>query len=835
MHTKRIALPATGLLATLLFSPRGAGGGVAKSHPRIYVTPKTLVGVRTRCKGAMKETFESMRVAPVLEGKTQYGVGDTLLPYPPTTNSMRHSRRTPALTGGKSAPFPIPSGCAHNTNNGVVLLYLPPFGSTGLVLSAGVHGMRYASMAATRKTAKESESKWASLTWDDLNQWAGTRSVSRGRSYQRQGRVEALGITPEGELLATVAGGQRYVVLVSFESQSSGSEHSPHSKCTCPVGFDCKHGVAAVVEALEVMADGGTVPPVDGADPRLDVLVREHDVESAQWSYSREDETDSIWDQRIREHIRSHDADELVELVWSLTQRYPELYEEFRERIQLDRGDVADLVADAARQIAEVTSESAWSNRWTGEGHTPDYAPIRRRLERLSEMGYADEVASLGRELIARGIEQIEQSHDNGDTAMALATCLEIVFGAVVRSGLSGPEQLLYGIDARLLDDYGILDTSADVIFDAGHSPAEWSQVADKLQARLDAEQAKHAKSAAEDGTDSFSRKYHRDQLTGWLLRALEEGRRTDKVREIYEREARLTGSYERLLRYLIDEKCYDDAETWGREGIEKTHERWPGIASQLGLTLGGLARRRRQWKIAAAYSAWRFFDSPGVETFNELIRSAGKARCKASVRKQAIRFLETGQCPIRPGATKHGAAELQVDPDWPLPAPDTMQWLLLRKQRRQARPYHDVLVDLAIAEKRHEDVLRWYDRLCEAAGRSSRFGTYYDPSSLADRVADAVARSHPERALEIYERAVESLLPSADRRAYERIGAYLRKMRPVFKAIGREDDWHKHVKSLREEYRRRPRFIDVLDTLDNRTILQAKAKSKLSGGRSRR
>ena len=690
-------------------------------------------------------------------------------------------------------------------------------------------------MAATHKTVKRSTSKWASLTWDDLNQWAGPRSVSRGRSYQRQGRVEALGITPEGELLATVAGGQRYVVLVSFESQSSGSEHSLHSKCTCPVGFDCKHGVATVVEALEVMADGRTVPPVDGADPRLDVLAGKHDVASVQWHDGRENETDNIWDQRIREHIRGHDANELVELVWSLTQRYPELYEEFRERIQLDRGNVADLVADAERQIATVTSESAWSNHWTGEGETPDYAPIRRRLERLSEMGHVDEVASLGRELIARGIEQVGQSHDDGYTAMALATCLEIVFDAVVRSGLSGPEQLLYGIDARLLDDYGILDNSVDVIFDAKRSPGEWSQVADELEARLDGDRAKHPQPAMEDESDSFSHKYHRDQLTGWLLRALEQAQRKDQLREVYEREAKLTGSYERLVRYLIDEKCYDDAETWGREGIEQTHERWPGIASHLGLTLGDLARRRRQWKIAAAYSAWRFFDSPGVETFNELIRSASKARCEACVRKQAIRFLETGQCPIQPGTTKHGTAELQVDPDWPLPAPDTMQWLLRKKHHRQAGPYHEVLVDLAIAEERHEDVLRWYDQLRETTRHSSRFGTHHESSSLADRVAGAVVRSHPKRALEVYERAVESLLPSADHRAYERIGTYLRKMRPVFKAIGREDDWHNRINSLREEYRRRPRFIDVLDTLDSHTILQAKSKSKLSRGRSRR
>ena len=28
---------------------------------------------------------------------------------------------------------------------------------------------------------------WSSLTWDDLDDWAGSRCVSRGQAYQRQG------------------------------------------------------------------------------------------------------------------------------------------------------------------------------------------------------------------------------------------------------------------------------------------------------------------------------------------------------------------------------------------------------------------------------------------------------------------------------------------------------------------------------------------------------------------------------------------------------------------------------------------------------------------------
>ena len=35
------------------------------------------------------------------------------------------------------------------------------------------------------------KSGWTALSWDDLSEWAGSRSVDRGRAYQKQGRVHA--------------------------------------------------------------------------------------------------------------------------------------------------------------------------------------------------------------------------------------------------------------------------------------------------------------------------------------------------------------------------------------------------------------------------------------------------------------------------------------------------------------------------------------------------------------------------------------------------------------------------------------------------------------------
>ena len=70
---------------------------------------------------------------------------------------------------------------------------------------------RSSGMRATEPPAGAGK-RWSALTWDDLEQWAGHRSVERGRSYERQGGVRDLAVSDEGKLLATVQGGKRYVV-----------------------------------------------------------------------------------------------------------------------------------------------------------------------------------------------------------------------------------------------------------------------------------------------------------------------------------------------------------------------------------------------------------------------------------------------------------------------------------------------------------------------------------------------------------------------------------------------------------------------------------------------
>lgn len=106
------------------------------------------------------------------------------------------------------------------------------------------------------------EKRWRSLTWAALEDWAGLRSVERGREYCRAGRVSRLALGEGGDVLAWVAGGTRYVCRARL------ADGVIRSRCTCPhPGPGCKHAVAAVLAFLDALRHGREVPLADEGDP----------------------------------------------------------------------------------------------------------------------------------------------------------------------------------------------------------------------------------------------------------------------------------------------------------------------------------------------------------------------------------------------------------------------------------------------------------------------------------------------------------------------------------------------------------------------------------------
>jgi uncharacterized Zn finger protein len=133
------------------------------------------------------------------------------------------------------------------------------------------------------------------LTWDDLQEWAGNRILSRGQSYQRSHRVQELVLTQSGELVAWVQGEKRYATQVDFE----GGELI--STCTCPYGGTCKHGVAVVLEYLDRVKKNMKVLEIAEQDKRLLLVKKTADEDEREREESERGEEDEEYEEEISE------------------------------------------------------------------------------------------------------------------------------------------------------------------------------------------------------------------------------------------------------------------------------------------------------------------------------------------------------------------------------------------------------------------------------------------------------------------------------------------------------------------------------------------------------
>jgi len=516
---------------------------------------------------------------------------------------------------------------------------------------------------------------WEKLTWNDLDDWAGSRSVSRGKSYQRQGRVKQLRLSEAGVLLAWVEGGERYATRVELDTKKRRRAERIISKCSCPVRFACKHAVAVIVEYLKAIEERADVPAAPDADPRWAVIEGgcydsyDDDDDEGDWlddDWEDEVAQDSaksgtpaqqtrastvrkdrkISDQDIRSHLESKSHEDLVGLVMRISDRDPDVRKALADESAVAGGRFDQLLREARSEMRSLTAEDAWLNPWKGEGHLPDYSGLEKRLRTLLDHGHADALMELGEELMERGAEQIGRSHDEGETGCQIGRCMGVVFEALLKSNRSDEDKIIYAIDVSLADDYGIFDDFGSVP-DRPWKKATWSSVADRLRERL----GKLPK-ASRDGSD-WSRFHAREQLSGWLLDALDNAERSDEATQLCVAEARESGSHTRAVRRLLEEKDFDRAAELAEEGLRETSPRWAGTIGELQDLLCEIAKRNEDWILPAAVAADRFFRQPSVASYRELLKASKKAKCEQDAQRAALTFLETGRRPDRAGKSR--------------------------------------------------------------------------------------------------------------------------------------------------------------------------------------
>ena len=623
--------------------------------------------------------------------------------------------------------------------------------------------------------------RFSDLTWDDIEAWAGGKIVSRGQNYQRQGRVSDLAVTDDSSLIAWVDGSARYATRVVMDEDGL-----PDSICTCPYGLNCKHGVAVVIEYLKRVENNRSVPKAKQDDARLKLLADENrndepnDAENGMSEDIR---------QAIDGFLKGKTKAQLIDLIHELAGQHPEIARELTDRKQLLSGDAKALVTRLCKEISVLGSEPGWQNHWNSEGYTPDYSGIRINLENLLNAGHADEVLTLGLDLVTSGVRQVEESDDEGETEREIADCMPVIVAALDRSSLDTADRLTWALDTLLEDQFEVCEAFAEYLH-RRHPQTSWHTLADRLLARL------HGFKGPK-GADDFSRNYERDRLSDWAIHALERAGREDEIIPLCIAEAKRTRSYERLVKWLVAARRYEDAEKWIKEGLRYIGEKWPGIGAGLRDKMLEIRTLEQNWLVVAVLLVEEFVRHPSRQAFTDCKKASDKTKAWHQVRESLLRYLEKGELPW----TQKG---------WPLPEsglarPDTDQ--------RIRFPLVGHLINIAMLEKKPDQVLKWYDQ--RPKGHFGWLGVD------EDAIATAVQAHAPDRAVAIWQNKAERLIAQVKPSAYQEAVKFLRKAGEVMSKQNKQAQWDQYLRSLRDAHARKRCLIEILDSLDGKPIMK--------------
>ena len=643
---------------------------------------------------------------------------------------------------------------------------------------------------------------YTDLTWEDLEDWAGTTIVSRGRTYQRNSSVSDLGITPEGALIAYVLGSTRYVTQVAIH------DGDLTSACTCPYWASCKHAVAVVLEYLTCLKNNVEVPQIPQTDSRLDMLQETEttageeywDPELGMWTDVKEQPKAEQQQntEPLLAYLEKQTKAQLVELLDELTDAFPDVREFLEDRQKVCSGN-ADTLHKAIRNEITDIREPYW-NDYNYRGYqTANFDRLHAYLQALLQEGQADEIVYLGKELIAAVTFAIETYDREGEMIDKVKPSIETVIQALALSSLPSSEQLAWVVDTALADDYYLCTDALKTFWNNREKKSDWSELADELQKRLN----NMPMSKDADGDIST---YRRDQLSNWLISVLECAGRENEILPLCEQEAEITGDYERLIDRLIAENRFEDAENWCHRAIANTDPNHPGTLSALKDRLRIIREKTGDLLGAAAFRTDNFFRRPSMLTFRELCKSAQKAKVRPAVEAWARYFLETGHLPRTKGRKRKG----EPDDKWPLPSTGFHEDI-----RPAEGPVTHTLIEIAIAEKQIEEVLKWYD--LETSRPEYRRG-YMPTSSL--QIAEMVKEKYPDRTIEIWKEMAESEISRVEVSGYREASTYLREVRDTLKHLNKEDEWEAYLSELRDQNKRRPRCLEVLDGLTGKRII---------------
>jgi uncharacterized Zn finger protein len=93
------------------------------------------------------------------------------------------------------------------------------------------------------------------------------------------------------------------------------------------------------------------------------------------------------------------------------------------------------------------------------------------------------------------------------------------------------------------------------------------------------------------------------------------------------------------------------------------------------------------------------------------------------------------------------------------------------------------------------------------AIWESTDLGTHFDRAKFADAVAD----THPNIAIDLFDSAAERLIANRGRDNYRAACQHIARLRDLYRATDREADWHHHRDRLLDDHSNLPAFKDEM------------------------
>jgi uncharacterized Zn finger protein len=627
------------------------------------------------------------------------------------------------------------------------------------------------------------------LRWSDIQDWAGGKATAKGMKYQEEERVKEIKSTSEGSLIARVQGTTEYFTEVSLEKGKLSSI------CTCPVGHDCKHGVAAVLEYLERIEQGEEVPVISDKDL---LIARARIGYAGAETFGTFDAEESPL-HNLRNYLEQLEKPELIEILVAFAKKDSLLGVYLRDRQKLASENSAEIIGGIYSELDELWRETRDYDYWSYENeNVPDFSDLQVRLESLLDSGHPDELLDIGKALMDK-YDGIAEYDEEGEIGTKVSNCMDVVFKALSQSSLPAHEKMLYALEIELKDNYNILDEHT--FWKEDFSPEEWRLFSESLKFRLqEAEKTENA---------LYYSSWEWDYIVDRLVDALGKAGLSEEIIPICELEAERSGSYVRLVRILLDSGDKEKAEEWIYRGIKESREKEPGTAHQLWQILLEIKENEENWLFVTALEAEEFFRYPQLASYIGMREAARKIGKWQEIREAALGYLKNGELQVNQLRTTE---ETSILPGI-LPKTGLLEIGSLTKIKP---PVFDLLIKIAIQENDPKEVACWYEEFKKNRGEAER----YLNSAFENEIANAVKEKYPEIAIDIWKKHTETLISKTKVSSYEAASVYIRKVKETLEAIGKKKEWEAYLRDTRELHRHKRKLLEILDMMGEDRII---------------